>query len=434
VKKLIAIVSAAVVLIAGAVVWASRHAGSTTIGQSVNAAIDNLQAVAVRLLELPNFILLLWVAILGTGLAILLARFATTSRRVTYLRVGLIAAGLAILVGLALEADRKIARLQREVDKLRAQVLDQQMGASESPTPEKGGASAGVSGAARSAVGAGSSGRTVTTPVRTGVTPKRDVPLFDADEVSRTLTARFGALNFHPVIYDKATDVVKVNFNNLPAVAYMAVIDLGTSGLELKLGGSLTTKTLTTEFARNNQCSIAINGEAGASPRMNSGLGTWTGNFISKGKVLLKEQAGNRRPFLAFDKRNRASFTPMAAISRALPAEPYNVIWGRLDAIIDGTLQTENERDRQPRTGMGIDQDGTRLFLMVVDGRQQRYSVGFTRGEVGLFMQAFGAFNGMLCDEGGSSCIYMGKYGGIINSPSDGDERETYTHFGVSLH
>ena len=84
---------------------------------------------------------------------------------------------------------------------------------------------------------------------------------------------------------------------------------------------------------------------------------------------------------------------------------------------------------------MGINADGTRLFLMVVDGRQPRSSNGFTRAEVGEFLKAFGATDGMLCDEGGSSCIYLQQFGGIANVPSDfnGEERATYTHFGVSL-
>ena len=79
---------------------------------------------------------------------------------------------------------------------------------------------------------------------------------------------------------------------------------------------------------------------------------------------------------------------------------------------------------------MGISADGTKLILMVADGRQQNYSVGLMRTEVGQVLKAFGASNGMLCDEGGSSCMYMAPFG-IGNSPSDGQERVTYTHFGV---
>ena len=53
--------------------------------------------------------------------------------------------------------------------------------------------------------------------------------------------------------------------------------------------------------------------------------------------------------------------------------------------------------------------------------------------ETRQLLRAFGAYNGMLCDEGGSSCMYIKKFNAIVNSPSDGEERVTYTHFGISL-
>ncbi len=61
--------------------------------------------------------------------------------------------------------------------------------------------------------------------------------------------------------------------------------------------------------------------------------------------------------------------------------------------------------------------------------------MGFTRAEAGNLLKAFGAYNGMLCDEGGSSCMYLKRLGGICNIPSDsrGRERPTYTHFGIAL-
>ena len=50
-------------------------------------------------------------------------------------------------------------------------------------------------------------------------------------------------------------------------------------------------------------------------------------------------------------------------------------------------------------------------------------------------LQALAAHNGMLCDEGGPSSIYVRDLGGICNIPGDngGQERPTYTHFGIRL-
>lgn len=39
----------------------------------------------------------------------------------------------------------------------------------------------------------------------------------------------------------------------------------------------------------------------------------------------------------------------------------------------------------------------------------------------------------MACDQGGLSCMYVEKYGGIINRPADSDgyERPIYSRFGL---
>ena len=214
----------------------------------------------------------------------------------------------------------------------------------------------------------------------------------------------------------------------------MVVVDLEHKGLEIALGTTLSQKRLTSAFAKENDCTVAINGEAGRSPEANSGLGTWIGNMICRGKVILLEDS-EARPFLSFDRSNRASYSPAKLVEKTVKPEWYNVIWGRLDSLIDGQVQTADERNRQPRTVMGINADGTRLYLLVADGRQPGSSLGVTRAETGQLLKAFGAHNGMLCDEGGSSCLYLRKLGGIASIPSDnrGQERPTYTHFGITI-
>ena len=83
---------------------------------------------------------------------------------------------------------------------------------------------------------------------------------------------------------------------------------------------------------------------------------------------------------------------------------------------------------------MAINEAGTRLYLLVVDGRQPDYSMGFSHNDAGMFLKAFGAHDGMLCDQGGSSCMYLKTFGGLSSVPSGGGrERPTYTHFGIAL-
>ncbi len=340
---------------------------SATIGQAVNAAIDNLLATANRILELPLFALLAFTAL----------------------------AGLVVMLVL-----RCLSRKFKQLRELRAKTNNDAMARLDfNPKPDG-----------------------------------RQLPLmFDLAQVQQALGTAFGASAVRPLACDRATDFVQVQIASPMAQAYLAIIDLTNPSLEIKLGTTLGSKTLTSSFARQNDCAVAINGEAGNSPKESSGLGMWRGNMIYHGQAILQEDPRQPRPFLCFDIHNRASFVPAASTDRGITADNYNVIWGRFDAIINGEVQTGDERYRQPRTAMGINQDGTRLYLIVVDGRQPRYSMGFTRAEVGQFLAAFGAYNGMLCDEGGSSCLYLKQFGGIVNSPSDGEERPTFTHFGILL-
>jgi exopolysaccharide biosynthesis protein len=71
---------------------------------------------------------------------------------------------------------------------------------------------------------------------------------------------------------------------------------------------------------------------------------------------------------------------------------------------------------RHPRTFVGFDRDTTKLFLCVVDGRQQT-SVGMNFHEMAEFLLSLGVWNAVNFDGGGSTTMVV--RGKIVNSPSD---------------
>lgn len=89
-------------------------------------------------------------------------------------------------------------------------------------------------------------------------------------------------------------------------------------------------------------------------------------------------------------------------------------------------LSTEGELDHlptlQPRTAIGSNADGTRLVIMVVDGRWAGVSVGCTSHVLAGLMSNTGCTEAMNFDGGGSSELYTKQFG-VINHPSDGNER-----------
>jgi hypothetical protein len=75
---------------------------------------------------------------------------------------------------------------------------------------------------------------------------------------------------------------------------------------------------------------------------------------------------------------------------------------------------------RQPRTAIGVTATG-RILLVVIDGRQPRWSRGATLGELRTILRNLGAVDALNLDGGGSSEMVV--KGEVVNRPSDGRER-----------
>lgn len=72
---------------------------------------------------------------------------------------------------------------------------------------------------------------------------------------------------------------------------------------------------------------------------------------------------------------------------------------------------------RHPRTGVGYDVDGERLWLVVVDGRQADHSAGMSLPEFAQLFGALGVEDALNLDGGGSSTMWV--RGQVVNRPSD---------------
>ncbi|MGE5437408.1 MAG: DUF4623 domain-containing protein [Syntrophothermus sp.] len=81
---------------------------------------------------------------------------------------------------------------------------------------------------------------------------------------------------------------------------------------------------------------------------------------------------------------------------------------------------TDHVNGLHPRTALGINQDSTKLFMIVEDGRQT-ISEGMGLATLADYMISIGCYQGVNLDGGGSSTMVI--RGGVVNSPSDGAER-----------
>jgi hypothetical protein len=87
----------------------------------------------------------------------------------------------------------------------------------------------------------------------------------------------------------------------------------------------------------------------------------------------------------------------------------------------------QESNEHYPVTGAGISADGSTMWLVVVDGRYPRRSIGLTRPMLGALLGTLGAATAMAFDSGGSSEMVVRHLGdaraSVANMPSDGRER-----------
>lgn len=119
--------------------------------------------------------------------------------------------------------------------------------------------------------------------------------------------------------------------------------------------------------------------------------------------------------------RIRTALAPVHPVD-AVGGFPLLVRDSALAPVLDSAHVQNLSRARHPRTAVGTARDGRRLLLVVVDGRQPRYSVGMTLPELGQLMLELGARDALNLDGGGSSTMVVRRASGdvyVVNRPSD---------------
>jgi hypothetical protein len=103
-------------------------------------------------------------------------------------------------------------------------------------------------------------------------------------------------------------------------------------------------------------------------------------------------------------------------VGEPVPADADAAVSGRGWLIRDGRIRVrpgdtdpaDHTRHRPyARAAVGLDAERSRLWLVVVDGKQPRYSVGLTLGELAGLMRGLGAWDAVALDGGGSATLVV---------------------------
>jgi exopolysaccharide biosynthesis protein len=117
-------------------------------------------------------------------------------------------------------------------------------------------------------------------------------------------------------------------------------------------------------------------------------------------------------------------------------ADDREVIGGNVILVRNGAVVPHPGKVRHPRTVVGLDGAGTRLTILVVDGRKPGIAVGMSYDELAAEMIRLGCKSALNLDGGGSSVMAVrgstsDKFK-ILNEPTDGRERAVVNVLGIS--
>ncbi len=234
-------------------------------------------------------------------------------------------------------------------------------------------------------------------------------------------------------------------------VFHLVVLPLNTPGLRFLVtpgerGKSLPLKARTTsQFASEFGVQIALNGDY-FYPWHSNGVFdyyphagdsvTSEGFSASAGVPYSEEPDKSRFPTVYLSEKNEVTFARPARIHNALSGLWTILKHGQPTAITDLKIHP----DRDPRSALGLSEDGKILFLLVIDGRQPHYSEGATVRETAEILKRAGAGEAILLDGGGSSCLVVQKPEGdyetlnsVIDKRLPGRQRPLANHLGVFL-
>lgn len=220
-------------------------------------------------------------------------------------------------------------------------------------------------------------------------------------------------------------------------------IDLKADGIRflatppMKEGASQTLGLKTSSFLAKHKCQAAINGSSFQPVRQEEGKEqSIDGLHVSRGQVVSK--GNGKYDALLISKTNKAWVA-----SPPFDLEDAETAIGGFQIVLKNGKVPEkmpdyNKGPHHPRTASGISANGRYLYLLVIDGRQKKYSEGASIQEVGEWLRGLGAAEGINHDGGGTTTLVIADAEGkpkVLNKPINGNkpgsERVSGSHLGV---
>ena len=188
----------------------------------------------------------------------------------------------------------------------------------------------------------------------------------------------------------------------------------------------------TTTFLTKHKCRAAINAAPYDIVHEEEGKPVDVVSLnVSRGELISEETGWYGGLTMTKDNKIRISWPPLDTNGVFHAVAGFQVVLEKGENIgVDKAIH--------PRTAVGVSRDGDTFYWLVIDGRQPDHSGGATTRDVGIWLAALGASEGLNLDGGGSTTMVLQQPDGsprIVNRPIHngipGTERVNGSHLGV---
>ncbi len=216
-----------------------------------------------------------------------------------------------------------------------------------------------------------------------------------------------------------------------PNRIHIVEVDLTEPQIRLRATRSQHRRRTVSSFAQLYGCQIASNGDLFSYTDYHT-----SGVAVGHGEKWADTGDNSSHGYIGFGVDNAVGM-PLPSTVKGPEDWMVDVVGGRPMVVKDGAAVafspcSDSFCVRNPRTAVGFNEAHTKMWLVVVDGRISG-SVGMSLNELGQLMKGLGAHRALNLDGGGSSAMYIKSAGGIVNSPSDGFQREVANHLGICI-
>lgn len=237
-----------------------------------------------------------------------------------------------------------------------------------------------------------------------------------------------------------------------PTRLFVAEVDLTNPKVRLRVapggpdpdgpGPWQTTLMTPTRIASREGFDLVVNGDffearglrdaEGTNSRYRADIwGAVKGPAVTDGRIWATST--NERPCLIVHRDRKVTIENRSSRHR----DDWEVVAGNTMLIEAGAIVPHQNKVHHPRTAVGLNQGGTKLILLVVDGRKPGVAAGMSYEEESGELLRWGCWQALNLDGGGSSVMALrdsssGEFQ-ILNQPTDGHERAVANALGISV-